>query len=121
MAEHAFTTRRALFAAAPAAALAGLAVAAHSAPPTSLLLQWEHLSRERSDADRRHWEEDDLFAFLDRWHADTGALLKAPIHTRGDAVAKLECANLFIEMGARDDGLDFRALAEIAAYLRGTL
>jgi hypothetical protein len=113
------TTRRALFAAAPAIALAAVAAPA-MADTGNLMARWEALVERRNDMDRYRWKDDELDEVVDRWHDDIGELLKAPIQSREDAIAKLECAGLMVDMGTRTDELDIAAVGQVATYLRGT-
>src|ERR1700758_227292 len=107
-------------AAAPSA-LAAYSANASTLPATGELRpQWEKAKRFALQLDAAKLPEEDLEAEMDRlWDMET-AVLRAPIRTTDDALAKLECCAIMAERGMRTDWLDCEAVGEGAAFLKGT-
>lgn len=111
-AEKPSTTRRALFAATPAAAL--LAVPLPSQAGVASYHQWMANEERLNNHDGSEAEWDAHFAHEDR-------LMKMPCHSLGDAYVKLSLAALSFDRGDRLDKADERAVNEVIAYLRGRI
>jgi len=88
----------------------------------SLRLQWEAAERLAKQIDATDYGTDDaLQAAMDQLQTMETAILRAPIRTVEDALAKLECCAIMAERGMRSDWLDCEAVGEVSAFLKGRL
>jgi hypothetical protein len=108
------TTRRALFAAAPAVALTAPAAATALPAPSTALAMWrEH----RAISKRVNTFEDVGDIALERMFALEDRILAAPINSMEGALAVLCAVGLTTERGERTDGSDEEAYQRVLAWM----
>jgi hypothetical protein len=118
LAKHALTTRRDLFAAAPAIALAGIPLSSSAAASGDLTSRWRVLLAEREAFDaRRGVTDEEVDDFIDRWNDANDELFQAPIRCMADAKAKLDSALYSFSWGGLCSKTDVQAVADVARYL----